>query len=211
MKFLFTFCFLSLCFIAESQCCPYINSIEIIPASPTTTDNIKVVTTVTTPNQGAFIYSTHTVNGNTIDIEACYYSGLLTSPQTFYDTLNIGLLSAGTYTVDLTAYQSFDTICNYTDTNTSVMNFTVIDQISEISSINNNIGQLYPNPSSGPFTIELPDGVIATNLCIQSITGEVVHQGVFTNELSVNLEPGIYLVQLFHNQTILGYHRLLIR
>ncbi len=210
MKFLFTFCFLSLCFIAESQCCPYINSIEIIPASPTTADNIKVVTTVTTPNQGTFINSTHTVNGNTIDIEACYYSGLLTSLQTFYDTLNIGLLSAGIYTVNLTAYESFDTICNYTDTSTSVMNFTVIDQISEISSINNNIGQLYPNPTSGSFIIELPDEVIATNLCIQSITGEVVHQGVFTNELSVNLESGIYLVQLFHNQTILGYHRILI-
>lgn len=211
MKLLFTLTLALLPIITNAQCCPYINSIEVIPAAPTSSDIVKIVTSVTTPNQGEIIYSTHTVNGNTINIEACYYSGLLTATQTFYDTLSIGLLNAGNYTVNLTAYQSFDTICNYIDTNTSTMNFTVIDHISEVSPINNIIGQLYPNPTSGSFTIELPDGITATSFRIQSITGEVVRQGAFSNKVSVNLESGIYLIQLFQDKTILGYHRILIR
>ncbi len=210
MKYLLILSFLSICYIAESQCCPYINNIEIIPAAPTTIDNVKIVTTVTTPNQGAFLYSMHSINGNTIDIEACYFSGLLTATQTFYDTLDIGLLGAGNYTVDLTAYQSLDTICDYEDTTTSMMNFTVIEHIVGTPSVKFNLGKLYPNPTSGSFNLRLPDGIIATDFYVHSISGEVVYHGVYAEEISVNLESGIYLIQLVNDTTILGYHRILI-
>jgi hypothetical protein len=37
---------------SQTDCCPDINSITIIPANPTTTDTIKIVTSTTTPNLG---------------------------------------------------------------------------------------------------------------------------------------------------------------
>jgi uncharacterized protein YqkB len=210
MKYLMILSFLSVCYTAESQCCPYINNIEVIPAAPATIDHVKIVTTVTTPNQGAFLNSTHSISGNTINIEACYYNGLLTATQTFYDTLDVGLLNSGIFTVNLTAYESTDTVCNYTDSSTSVVNFTVIEQTNQVDPISYDIGEIYPNPTSGSFTIELPKEIKATHVCIRTISGRLVYQGAFTNEMSVDFNAGMYLIQLLQDNTILWYHRLLI-
>jgi len=98
MKSLLILILLSLSFTATSQCCPYINNVEIIPGSPTTADSVKIVTTVTTLNQGMFLNSSWSFNGITgtnIAIEACYYNGFLTATQTYYDTLEIGVLGGG--------------------------------------------------------------------------------------------------------------------
>jgi hypothetical protein len=210
MKNLLILSFLSVCFFAESQCCPYIDSIEVIPASPTTTDNIKIVTTVTTASLGQFIYSTHAVNGNNIQINACYFTGMLPATQTYYDTLVIGTLPAGNYNVDLTAYNAYDTICSYADSTTSMVNFTVTEPTNSILNPTMEIGQLYPNPTTGSFTIRLPEGIKATDICIRTISGRIVHEGVFTKEMSVNFDSGMYLIEFRQNESILGYHRLLI-
>lgn len=196
--------------MAQSQCCPYVGTIEVIPAIPSTTDDVKIVTMVTTPNLGAFISSSHAVIGNTIEIEACYFSGFLTATQTFYDTLNIGFLNPGVFSIHLTAYQSSDTICDYTDTNTALLNITVLDLTNEVVPIDNKIGRLYPNPSSGSFTIDLPEQIDVTQVRIRSISGKLVYEGAFHKEMSVDCAPGIYMVELIQNTSILGYHRLLI-
>ncbi len=201
---------MSVCFFFFSQCCPYIDSIELIPASPTTTDNIKIVTTVTTANQGQFIYSTHVVNGNSIQINACYFSGMLPATQTYYDTLDIGTLAAGNYSVDLTAYNAYDTICSYADSTTSTANFTVTEQTNAISNPTMEIGQLYPNPTTGSFTMKLPENNKATHIRIRTISGKIVHDGIFKEEMSVNFESGMYLIEFLQNKLSLGYQRLLI-
>ena len=210
MKYLLILSLFSFSFTANSQCCPYINNIEIIPANPTTTDNVKIVTTVTTPNQGMFIHSSHSLNGNTINVEACYYSGLLTATQTFYDTLNIGVLSAGSYTVDFVAYQASDTICNYTDSMTTNSNFIVTEETNTITPISNNIGCIYPNPSNGTFKIDLPEKSNPSHILIHSISGKIAHRGIFKEEMSLSLEPGTYFIELFENESVIGYHRLII-
>ncbi|MDG1331003.1 MAG: T9SS type A sorting domain-containing protein [Crocinitomicaceae bacterium] len=197
-------------FLSFGQCCPDINSVEVIPSSPTTTDNVKIVTTVTTPNQGMFLQSSHAVNGSNINAEACYYNGLLTATQTFFDTLDIGILSAGNYTVDFAAYQASDTICNYTDTMTSVSSFTVTEQTNALTTIIEKISLIYPNPSSGKFTIELSDQMNASHVRIHSISGKVVHFGIFKKEMNLALETGSYFLELLENGLTVGHHQLLI-
>ena len=210
MKYILALCLLSLSFTSESQCCPYINGVEIIPSAPTSTDIVKIATTVTTANQGAFLYSTHAVNGTTIDIEACYFSGMLPATQTYYDTLEIGVLSEGNYTVNFVAYQSSDTTCNYTDSTASNISFTVSDSTANIKPIKQQVGKLYPNPSNGVFTIELPQGVHATDIRILSISGEIIDRMSFTEEQHLNLEAGMYLIEFLDNDESIGYQRLLI-
>lgn len=210
MKYLLIFSFLSMCYFGESQCCPHINNIEVIPTSPTVTDAIKIVTTVTTLYQGDFLQSSHSINGNNINIEACYYSGLLTATQTYYDTLDIGPLTAGTYTIDFIAHESSDTICNYADSSNSVMNFTVTDETNEVIPIGSEIGHIYPNPTSGSFIFELPDDFDVTSICIKTISGKIVHRGVYSKEIHVDIESGMYLIELLQNSRTLGHQRLLI-
>lgn len=210
MKYILALCLFSLSFTSESQCCPYINSVEIIPSAPTSTDIVKIATTVTTANQGALLYSMHTVNGNTINIEACYFSGMLPATQTYYDTLEIGVLSDGNYTVDFVAYESSDTTCNYTDSTTLDTSFTVSDSTANIKPIKQQIGKLYPNPSNGVFTIELPQGTRATEIRILSISGEIIDRKSFTEEQQLNLDAGMYLIEFLDNDVLIGYQRLLI-
>lgn len=211
MKILLILSLVSLSFNAASQCCPYINNIEVIPGSPTTADSINIVTTVTTPNQGMFLYSSHSVNGSVIEIEACYYSGLFKATQTFYDTLNIGFLSAGNYTVEFTAYESIDTAaCTFTDTMTLDTTFTVTSTPAGLGSISKELGKLYPNPSNGSFTIELPEEIQATNIQIRSISGEVLKQMEFSERIDLNLAAGMYLIEFLEKDIRIGYKRFMI-
>lgn len=210
MNYFLTLSFVISGLMAESQCCPYMNGIEVIPAVPSTTDNVKIVTTVTTPNQGAYISSSFVVNGNTIHIDACYFSGFLTATQTYYDTLVIGMLNAGVYTIDLTAYQSTDLICDFADTNTASATFTVLDQTNEITPIEHQIGRIYPNPTSGSFVLELPDETMITQIRIRTISGKLVYQEPYTKEISADFESGMYIIELMQNSSILGFHRLMI-
>ena len=209
----FTLAFLLLqSFQGISQCCPYINGIEVIPAAPTTTDNIRIVTTVTTPNQGQFITSGYTVLNDTIFVEACYYSGLATALQTYTDTLTIGLLPAGNHVVHLTAFQSNDTVCTYSDTTSSSFNFYVNGGIiGSVPENSTSVGVLYPYPSDGNFSIVLPKEITATHIQLFDLSGKLIGQSPFTEHFSMTLATGSYYVRVFNEDTLLGVHRLSIR
>lgn len=211
MKYLIILSLLSLSFTAKSQCCVYINNVEIIPPSPTTSDIVKVVTTVTTTNQGLLISSSHAVSGNTIDVEACYFNGLLPATQTYYDTLTIGALPAGNYTVDFTAYESGDPVCDYVDSTTTDTSFVVIENQASLNPINQQIGKLFPNPSNGSFTVQLPDGIQATRVKIRSISGEIIEQMDFSEKMNLNLAAGIYLIEFLEDDRTIGYRRFSIQ
>jgi len=90
-----------------SQCCPYLDNFEIVPANPTSNDTIYLISDVTTPNLGAYLGYELTGNDSLIVVEACYYWGLLTALQTFKDTINLGVKEAGTYNLHYIAYQSY--------------------------------------------------------------------------------------------------------
>lgn len=212
MKYFLILSLISLSFNAVSQCCPYIDNIEVIPASPTTSDDIKIVTTVTTPTIGKFLSSSYSINGNTITIEACYFSGGLNALDTHYDTLNIGTLNADAYTIDFTAHLSLDTTnCTYTDSSNSGLGFMVSENQASINTISQQIGKLFPNPSNGSFAIELPDGVQATHVRIRSISGEVIEQMDFSEQINLHVESGMYLIQFLEGDSIIGYQRLVIQ
>jgi len=89
-----------------SQCCPYLDNFEIVPANPNSNDTIYLISDVTTPNLGSYLGYELTDNDTMIVVEACYYWGLLTALQNFKDTINLGVKEAGTYNLQYIAYQS---------------------------------------------------------------------------------------------------------
>lgn len=212
MKTFFTLILVLAPIFVGAQCCPYVNNIEIIPAVPTSLDDVKIVTTVTTPNQGMFLSSNHTINGNTINIEACYFSGMLTATQTYYDTLDIGVLSPGIIDINFVAYQSTDTAtCNYMDTMSMQESFTVLDNTNSLSDVESEVGRIYPNPNHGTFSIELPNHLTATHVQITDLSGKILQRMPFSDQIEANVQSGIYLIELFENEKILGYQRMIVR
>lgn len=111
---------------AKAQCCPYINGVTILPANPAATDTVRVVMNVTTPSQGSFIGATHSTSGMQINVSACYYSGMLPALQNYVDTLTLGVLPVGTYTLHFTALQSANaSYCQPVDSTQISTGFTV--------------------------------------------------------------------------------------
>ena len=159
MKTVFLSLFLSVGFIATAfaQCCPYVNGIEVLPTMPTDDDSIYVVTTVTTPNLGEYLGESHVVVGDTILIDACYYSGMLTALQTYVDTINVGLLAPGDYVVRLIARIS-------SDFNQCVPNGQMQDSVfapftvtvsNALTPVHQGVVNVYPNPASDRVNVAL--------------------------------------------------------
>ncbi len=107
-----------------AQCCPYLGDISIIPDNPTSSDSIFLLTNVSTPNQGSYLgYDIFELPDHTILVEACYWEGAATAPQTFVDTINLGILPAGTYSVIFKAILSNESAtCNPIDSNSVQIN-----------------------------------------------------------------------------------------
>ena len=87
---------------AYSQCCPYLSAVRVLPANPTAADEVRLVFQASTGNRGNKINSTFARSGNGFAFLGCYYSGMLTQPQSYIDTVSVGRLAAGSYTVSFT-------------------------------------------------------------------------------------------------------------
>jgi len=176
------FCSISLCFFpftqkVMGQCCPYMNSILVKPASPTVNDQIKIYTQVTTPSLGNKISSFHFVRNDTIFLKSCYYAGLIDMPQVFLDTFTIGTLGAGKYIIHFRANQSYESdTCEFVKFNTKADSMVVNKLNSVINFINNNIS-IFPNPAKGQQTITIKTSKPEMlNIKLYDISGRLIRE-----------------------------------
>lgn len=103
-----------------------ITSLTPIPVNPSPTDSVFIAITVTTGSQGHTINVSHTLSGFTVDLEGCYYSGMLPAVDTHHDTISLGVLPIGVYTVNMNARVSLDAnVCAPTDSTQLSTTFTV--------------------------------------------------------------------------------------
>lgn len=192
-------------FTSFGQCCPYVDPIEIIPVSPTTTDNIYVVTNVTTPNMGAYLGYTIIDGGSNIRIEACYFSGSLTALQTYTDTIDLGVKPAGTYSIEFVAYQSGNNVtCDYSDSNEVAATITVVDLSGVHESAKNDFG-IYPNPvSDGTIYISQKNTSESSSYLLVNSLGQTVSEGIITNNASIDVSnySGVFYLSVFTSSGI---------
>ncbi len=183
---------------SQAQCCPYVDPIEIIPASPLATDSIYVITNVTTPNAGSYLGYEIFAGDATIRIEACYYSGMLTMLQTYIDTINIGVHPAGTQNIVFVAYQSdYEGFCNRSDSNEVTGSFTVIENLA-FDDETKPAFQIYPNPSnSGVIHITTAKNE-AFSYQLSNTLGQIVLTGTnnISNEIKVDGLKGLYYLSV---------------
>lgn len=212
MKFLITLFTLFSITAANAQCCPYINSVEVIPAAPTTLDDIKIVTTVTTAYQGNLIWNGHTVSNDTIRITACYYSGILAATQTYIDTISVGQLAPDLYTIEFIANESsWQMECNYSDSNADTSQFVVNGGINSVEPLNALGGSVYPNPTSGDIFFELPSGLDVTSVDIVDLSGKVIISDAYQSHMGLSLNTGVYFIRLRNREEIVSMDRLMVQ
>ncbi|MCA6434925.1 MAG: T9SS type A sorting domain-containing protein [Bacteroidetes bacterium] len=132
---------------------------SIIPSSPITNSNIKVATHVFLPAMiGTLTSTSFNVNysNNLIILKNSYCDGSLFTPFNYRDTTSIGILPAGTWTLNFMAYYSSLPLsnCNYLDSVLKSITFTVSTSSSLKEVADNLINvNVYPNPSKGIFNI----------------------------------------------------------
>lgn len=208
------FFIVSLSIVVQSQsqttpCCPYIDSIRILPHNPTINDTVRIVTITTTPNQGHQIYYYHHQVERTFNIIGCFYNGFLTAIQTYHDTTIVGQLSPGIYTVNYKGFISPEPEnCLKTDSQ-SVSTTFIVDQPVEVERQNsmNDSFAVYPNPTKGNIYVE---GDFSDDPSLQwelfDIQGKIVASGSIKNKLSSKskidistTKPGAYILILKNN------------
>lgn len=199
MKNIFTLMFLCLLTIGNifSQCCPYMDSIKIIPSNPTPMDSIKIITKTTTPSRGSRVYYTINLQADTFHIVGCFWYGNLTQPRSFRDTSNIGRLPVGIYKVNYIAYSSiFPTSCVAEDTNSKSMSFQVTWK-SDFETMNsdNSFFIVYPNPADNQFHFQNNSGYSVRFILYNSLGAKIMDETLGGNSGAVDLTPysnGIY-------------------
>ena len=190
---------------AQIQSLPYISSPTIIPQSPTSSDIIKIVTKVTTPNQGIIVYPgtfSVTQNPKEINISGCYWQGMLTATQEFVDTFTIGQLPIGSYTIKHKAYlSSGQQICHRIDSNMVILNLTVASNTQVTTGLGNtqkdNSILVFPNPVKNILYFKNNPGNLTVE--IYSYEGRIIktEELGLSSEIAVgDLADGLYFINL---------------
>lgn len=189
-----------------------IDSVQIFPQNPTTADSVFVITSVTMPNTGGYLGYQMSEIGQTILVQGCYYDGGMSIQETYIDTINLGLFSEGTYTINYTAYVSSSSIsCDPIDSLFNQSDFTVstalmIDEKNADPKI-----RVYPVPlSSAVANLELRlikrsevkiDLMDSQGRLVRSFEKSILESGNHNLSLDFSgITPGLYVVKLKINE-----------
>jgi len=195
---------------AQTQPLPYIGTPTIIPQSPTPNDIVKIVTHVSTPNLGIIVDAlTHTVSNTSkeINIRGCYWHGMLAAIQNYVDTLVVGQLQPGTYTIKQKAFLSTtQQHCSNVDSN-SVLITLVVSGITGIKKENSEgVSGIFPNPVKDVLMIA--DNRKYNLGAIYSMDGRLIRTIEIGKERTIatsDLQPGIYFIRLLAEDTLVAY------
>ena len=190
-----------------------IDSVKIIPLNPTTTDSIYVITSVTmaTTSNGYLGYDLST-SGTIINIEACYKHGMLDAPETYIDTINLGVKPIGEYTLNFVAYSTHFIPCDHSDISEFQTTFIVTAPLGINESESKFTFSLFPNPLNSNANLEfelLEDSEV--ELSIRDTHGRLIKSLVLTtldagtNQIVIDMShfsSGVYFLDL----TINGDH-----
>jgi hypothetical protein len=162
-----------------------------------------------------------------ISVEADGYGALSTPSGTYTDVLRIAMVetftdssAVGTSTLEIITYNYYQAgigqyivshgIINYSDSSgetfTFPFNYVLTDVVADVKEQTTSDLRVYPNPTSGTMTVELPEHWTSAKVFLMDMAGRMSLQTQVdkTGVLQLNdLTPGRYtLVAQFEGQTI---------
>ena len=204
---------LSLCCLANFLSAQgVINSIEIVPPSPTVNDSVQLVGHFTFTSGGcAKELFVATVVGSSVIAEARHCLGMLTVICDESDTINLGILASGVYAVDLSLYTGFgmtpctvDSIADATDNSS----FTVSPTTSALELKLD--FKIVPNPAVNRviFMTKSPQEFLEEPVRLFGSNGQLLIEKKFPEHCSLDVSglcSGLYYIQIGgNNHTVLS-------
>lgn len=188
----------------KSQSTQTFQNFTISPSSPTTTDNIRIITEVGFSSNANAISKTFVQTGNVININRCYFLGMLTIIDNHKDTVNVGLLPAGVYIVNYNGVlsNSLSTCVPSGQTFSSSITFTVIGTPAGVNEIGMEANEVlvYPNPFENYLMINLKSNKENFGLKVYDCVGKLVYEEknyISGKEIGLlGLSSGVYFVEV---------------
>ena len=170
-----------------------IGDLTILPNNYTNSDTIKLIIPYSTSDLSLNLWKHFNIDSNLFTISACYMQFPLTSPSYYLDTIVIGILPLGNYTITVNKYCSCDTICTYSDTVSESIQFNITTGVNEF--FKNNVS-FFPNPATNTLYFnEIPSNA---NAEIYDLSGKLILKSpLFKPQIDVsNLGKGMYFIKL---------------
>ena len=117
------------------------------------------------------------------------------------------VVSSSTTRTTSASYSISVTLTNQTnDTNTSTLDIHTLTTSTTLSQAQSGIN-VFPNPTTGTFNIEMPESGVAVAYEILDLTGLTVASGIFTSTgsdqtIDSDLDAGMYQIVLKYNNTV---------
>jgi hypothetical protein len=183
----------------------------IIPSNPTSTNNVRVVTHVVFGSNANLVSSSTVQIGNVINMKRCYALGPAAIADQKKDTLDLGFMTPGSYTVNYLGAINSNTNC--TPTFTSAITFTVLSTPSNITRHSQYTKvKLYPNPFKDKLIVSTTNSDamdIKVFDCLgKLVAGKQKYNSGETLDLS-ELNKGLYILQLSQNGIIKDHLRII--
>ncbi|MCF8218229.1 MAG: T9SS type A sorting domain-containing protein [Bacteroidales bacterium] len=191
---------------------PAIDSLKILEDNPTNQDSIHLISSATFPNSDCNMTDfSSNINNDSISAFAYHTAGALPAFCNTVDTINLGVLKAGSYhlfyhLLDSATKDTFDI-----DTlNFTIQNISGVDNYSKSTQV-----KIYPNPANETITLnlkKLPSKEYT--IALYSGTGKKIrnfttHKNIVAINTS-NLREGIYLVRLTDRNGNQQTHKVII-
>jgi hypothetical protein len=202
-KALFILCLLSnnLLFAQFGQ----ITNLQIIPANPTNVDQVKAVVEVMLGSSPCTLdNAVSNINGNNIELNNFYCGGMLQTICSRTDTINLGILAAGMYSLNV----NMATGCGpYTPVDSALSNSFMVSVFSGMTTKDKeNIFSLFPNPTNNSVVNILSNSINSYSVvCFNSLGQEAFGMSNLTGNQTINLpkENGVYFIKITNhlNQT----------
>lgn len=172
----------------------YGQSIQINQITPTAvTGGMNINLLVTTFNGAGYLSNTHTVTGNTITLNVCYWFNITLPVYQMSNDFFIPLTNGGNYTINVNIFHSSSaTQCDFfANGPTATTNFLS----NSAFETNDTSWQLFPNPTNGTATFE-GNAIDLKKVLVYDTTGRLVHT-CYNREIDFSsFNEGIYLVKI---------------
>ena len=198
-------------FFALSSQAQYIDSVSVSPVNPNTGTPVTVYVYGYFSSLTTLVSVNHSVNGNVIqvDVERCL--GMATAIDNTKDSAAIGLLPAGTYSVNAYLHTaSFNMNTGACDTSTVTDSANVVFTVSQTTGIHATASlssaSIYFNANEKCVVVSLPESAQACKVSVFDLSGRAIEprsaqRSGRTIRIRMETPPGLYLVKLDDGQS----------
>lgn len=187
--------FLFFCFICSFCFSQNIDTIYISPEPPSTNDNIIFISQVT--GDGIDLDTSYwQINDNNIHITMKYYETGLAVINTIIDTIYLGTLQSGSYTLYFSDTIFDSGVASSTDADTILFDVNP----NSINSRNHNAINIYPNPVNRGVVFIDSEGNSGDILKVEILNqhGAVISQ-FYENKIFINdLSNGTFILKIYY-------------